>query len=415
MKRRIAALFCMLALTLSLCTGIAAVGESNIILTSVNDSLLAVSSNTMPVQRGGGWYVPYTVFADGSVNRSSLGLIAAYNASQQTMLVYDTNGRSLNFQISVGFVTDENGTYYSQPALPINGTIYLPVKTICNKFNLSYSYISSTYNYLRIVSSSKMSDSLFASAAQELAGKMVNTYKKRLQGSSGSSASSKPSSVKQPASVTVTPPASTTTETPQEELTPDTSKNPSSVTLFFCGYPTSSASSIVDTLNQNNLSGNFFLESEDILEQDERVRKMLAGGHTIGLEVPASALTDSKTLTDYLDQANQNLFFVTGITTRLCHIQGGSAGKLTANQLAALSNCGYRLWDCTLVSGGSQMSQNASAIFHASEEPCRLGLDLSRSASQALTALAEDIRSHSIPTVALAESDTPKNSYNYTK
>ena len=412
MKRRIVALICLIALTFTLCSGISATGESGIILTSVNDSLLSVSANTMPVQRGGGWYVPYTVFADGSVNRSSLGLIAAYNASQQTMLVYDTNGHSLNFQVSVGFVTDENGTYYSQPALPINGTIYLPVKTICNKFNLSYSYISSTYNYLRIVSSSKMSDSLFASAAQELAGKMINTYKKQVQTSSGSS---KPSSVKQPSSVTVTPPTSTTTETPTEELTPDASKIPSSVTLFFCGYPTSSASSIVDTLNQNNLSGNFFLESEDILEQDERVRKMLAGGHTIGLEIPASALTDSKTLTDYLDQANQNLFFVTGTTTRLCHIQGGSAGKLTANQLAALSNCGYRLWDCTLVSGGSQMTQNASTALHASEEPCRLGLDLSRSASQALTALAEDIRSHSIPTVALAESDTPKNSYNYTK
>ncbi len=412
MKRRITALLCLLILTFSLCCGISATSDSSIVLTAVNDSLLALSTNTMPVQRNNAWYVPYTVFADGSTTRSALGLIAAYNASQQIMLVYDTNGRSLNFQISVGFVTDENGTYYSQPAYLINNTVYLPVRTICNKFELSYSYISSTYNYLRIISSAKISDNLFDAAAQELAGKMINTYKKQLQSSSNSSSSSSSAN-----RVPVTLPAynapANSTETPQT-----VDKNPASLTLLICGYPGYAASSMVDTLDQANLNGNFFVDGSAILVEDERIRKMLASGHTIGLDIPQSALTDSQTLTDYLAQANEDLFLATGTTTRLCHVDGGSRGKLTANQLTALSDRGYRLWDDTGAatgSGSQALAQSALSIIHSSEAACVLNLGMTRTASQALQTLASDIQANHISTLSLSESDTPVNDYNYTK
>lgn len=413
MKRRFIAILCVLALTFGLCGGISAVADSSITLTAVNDSLLPLSSSTMPVQKNGDWYVPYTTFANGSTTRSALGLIAAYNSSQQIILVYDTNGRSLNFQIAAGFVTDENGTYYSQPAYIINNTVYLPVKTVCNKFELSYSYISSTYNYLRIISSARISDSLFASAAKELAGKMINTYKKNQSSASSSTppaTSSKPSTA-----VPVTPPnsSSSTVETPELE-----EKNPSSLTLLICGYPGYAASSMVDTLNKHNLHGNFFVDGSAILTEDRIIRKILAGGHSVGIDIPSSALTDKDTLTAYLAQANEDLFLVSGSTTRLCHVDGGSSGRLTKDMLSALSDCGYRLWDDTGSAVGSSsdaLAQSALAIIHKSENRCILNLGMTRTVSAAMPELASDITTNSIHTMALSEYDTPVNDYNYTE
>lgn len=411
MKHRLIAIFCLIALTVCLYGGFASAGDSSIILTVVNDSLLDLSSATMPVQRYGEWYVPYKVFADGSTTRSALGLIAAYNSSQQNMLVYDADGRSLNFQVSVGFVTDENGTYYSQPAYQINGTIYLPVKTVCNKFNFSYSYISSTYNYLRIVSSAKISNSLFAVAAQELAGKMINTYKNN---ESSSSYSENTSSIP----VLIKPPSSSHKSAGSQNNLSEEIINPSTLSLIFCGSPSSSASSIVDSLSQYNIQASFFVDDHTILTEDTLIRKILAADHTIGIDIPESALSSADSLTSYLTQSNQDLFFITGITTRLCYISGSSKGKLDNKLLKALSDAGYRLWDYTDAPSGynsSVLAENVSDMIHKGTDQCILKLEMTKTVSKALDKIFYDIQASQIETTALSEFDTPYNFYNYTK
>ena len=77
---------------------------------------------------------------------------------------------------------------YTTPAYWINSTIYVPVKLVCGKFNLTYSNIPAAAPILRICNSSaSLSDSSFVSSSTNTIRSMLDAYNGQSSGSSGSS------------------------------------------------------------------------------------------------------------------------------------------------------------------------------------------------------------------------------------
>lgn len=342
---------CILLMTaLLLCITQASAAQS-IILTAVNDQFLPLSDNTMPARKNGEMYVPYSVFT------GALGITAYYNASQKT-LVMSSQPNTLTFYIGEGFVYDQNMTSYAQPAYYINGEIYVPVKLICGRFGLEYSMISSDYPVLRITSGNAvLSDHTFIANSAATIRSMVAAY----QAPSPSGGTNTP----QTPEIPVAPPA-------KEEAVPQ----PSMVYLIFVGAPTDQTPAILDTLHAYDCAATFFLPAENVLEQGDAIRRMVAEGHALGLSVTADAHNaDPAALLRSLDYQNERLLLLCGATTRLVMIENGSSA-LSQSQRDALAAGGYRLWDATLDS-----------------------LDTSRSAYRAAEAVLNDFQKSTAPAV----------------
>ena len=157
------------ALLIGITTSYAA---NNITLTAVNDSFLPLSSSTMPEKRGGAQYVPYSVFS------GALGISGAYNSADQTLSL-SSGTTVLRFDLSRGTVYDQNMNSYTTPAYWIHGSIYVPVKLVCGKFDLTYSNISAAAPILRICSrAAALSDSAFVSSSASTIRSMLEGYHK---------------------------------------------------------------------------------------------------------------------------------------------------------------------------------------------------------------------------------------------
>ena len=79
-----------LALVLTLLVALlnTAQAAGNIYLTAVNESVLELTSDTMPTWSGGVLYVPYTVF-DSSYTGINLGISSSYSRDGGTVTLYN--------------------------------------------------------------------------------------------------------------------------------------------------------------------------------------------------------------------------------------------------------------------------------------------------------------------------------------
>ncbi|MBS6547396.1 MAG: hypothetical protein KH319_08495 [Butyricicoccus pullicaecorum] len=376
---------CALALCIALCVALMpGAGASTIVLTAVNDDFLPLTSSTMPTRRSGEWYVPYSVFR-------SFSLTAAEQEDGDLLVIQGENN-TLTFSVSQGYVYDQNMNSYSQPAYPINGTIYVPVKLVCGVYGLSFSLISGEHQVLRICDENAMlSDSSFVTQSEQEKEDIVEEYI---------------GPPEPPRPVEPEPDPSEPEPVPPEQPIEPAAIRPELIYLTFAGAPNEYSEDLLNTLSMYNRHATFFLPVEGEWDAD-LVRAIVGEGHSVGFMVPVDRFDETGILT----AANERLFEMTGTVTRLISVEGGS-GKLTEKQRAAAASGGYRLWDATIVA--DDQTQSASRVadlmlrsFDGTTATTVLGMHHTRSTNAALTLILRDLRVNHVSTAAITAADTP--------
>lgn len=285
MKRRVAAVLCLLALCLGLAAPSAAVGE--VCFTAVNDSVLPLTADTMPVWSGGMLYVPYSVFSSEHAG-GTLGLNSVYSRSSGTVSIYALRNM-LVFDLEAGTCYEQGtGDQYPNKAIIRNGRAYVPAARVCDFFGLSYTYNLTNYGYLVRIKNDKtdLSDSVFIDAAGNLMSSRLREYNQSIAVEREDP--STPSTIPvNPATQNPSRPADVPSTTEPEQVEPPAQEEPSqdevNVCLAFRCETGQGASSIAGVLEQNGKVGLFFFPAEEVGAQGGLIRRLLGSGHSVGI------------------------------------------------------------------------------------------------------------------------------------
>ncbi|MEA4933397.1 MAG: hypothetical protein VB071_07450 [Lawsonibacter sp.] len=296
------------------------VSATDIYFTSINDNLLPLTSETMPVWSGGLLYVPYTVF-DSNYSGVSLGIYSNYSKNSNSvsvfnlrqMLVFDLNNNSTRNEMT--------GETYSVRAILRNGRPFLPLNLVCDFFGLSHSYTTTSQGYLVRIKNDAvvLSDAKFIDAAGDLINRRLKEYTQSLN----------------PA----TPTAPTTPTTPSTPSTPDDDSTSADVRTYlaFRCQGEDGIADLLDTLDNSGAYALFLFSPQMLEEESDLVRRILGTGHSIGLLAEGDNLTQTQTL---LAQGNRLLEQIAFTRT--------SVAIVPPDQRSALEKEGWVLWRETM-------------------------------------------------------------------
>ena len=314
MKRRIwALLFCAL-LTVQLLLPPAGAAE-RVYFTAIGNYILPLSDSTMPVWSGGYLYIAGSVFT--GAGRESLGISQVLNTGQERLVLY-SGGRSLTFDLAKGTARDNDGQSYSPGAIRRGGAVFVPVYAVTRCFELVYSIIEVDRGSLVWIrpSGSSLSDSLFADAAKH---SMESVYADYLRAKEQTDAPA--GTVDKP-----TAPAAPSAESSPEE--PETELHGKSVYLCLEGV----SSAMLDVLDVYGAQAAFFLSPEQIAEEGDLLRRMIATGQSVG--ILADGADPERSVAEQLEAGNRALAQATCGKTRLALIRnGGSQAAALAEEL----------------------------------------------------------------------------------
>jgi hypothetical protein len=168
-----------------------------------------------------------------------------------------------------------------------------------------------------------LSDAKFLDAAKDLIARRLREYNQSLV----------------PATTDTQDPVSAPQPSVQEPSKPSQDEPSSDVTTFlaFRCEQADELSSILDTLDSLNAPALFFFTPQLLEEQDDLVRRILGGGHAVGILAEGSSLSETREL---LSEGNRLLSALTYTRTTLVY-----APK---EQRSALSEDGWVCWSETL-------------------------------------------------------------------
>jgi hypothetical protein len=239
---------------------------------AINDTLLDLSN--MPYTQGSTTYVPYGVF-------KSFHIYYSFFSGNSTATLY-TNERQLYFNLADGSTYDGNDIHYSTSAIYRGGVVYIPVGFVCAFFGVRYSYITgSGYGDVARLrdGSAVLSDAQFLSAASSL---MQSRYTAYVNASSGQTGTDLPF------------------PSPGTNQNPDPDRSDTSVSLSFQGMPTSG---MLDKLAQYRVLACFFVTPEEIRSAPDTLRRLIGGGHSVGVLCGEDAESDYKEASALLFEA----------------------------------------------------------------------------------------------------------------
>jgi hypothetical protein len=251
--------FCLLA---ALCLGLlipSVLAEDTIFFTAVNNTLLELTADTMPVNHQSYIYVPCSVF-----NSQALNTWAYYSRGSQTVLISDGT-RELYFDMSTGDSHDREENSYRYAAIYLNDTAYVPAFFVADFFGLTYSYIRREgWHIVRITSGGMLSDDDFFKAAAPLMETRMNQYL----------GTQETPDVQPTEAPTATPAPPTPTPTPAAD------RSEVRVHLCFVGLGEETAS-ILESLDGTPAC--FFATAEEIYAYGDLTRRILGSGCTLGV------------------------------------------------------------------------------------------------------------------------------------
>ncbi len=355
------ALLCALALCLVMATS--AWGSSGTIyFTAVNDRLLSLTSDTMPMWSGGALYVPYTVFDAGSTS-VSLGVSCSYSSTGNTLTVYNLR-KMLVYDMNAGSARDQHsGQTYSARAITRNGRIYVPVAFTCDFFDLGWSNTYTEYgNLIRITSSAAvLSNADFIDAGSVW---MASRLKEYLQNQYPGPADTPPE-----------PSASA-----PEETEPDGEN--SQVYLAFRCDTGQAAQEILDTLDGTGSRALFFLPADALADNGDLIRRIVGTGHSLGLATDAD--TAEAALSE-LESGNRMLARMARTQTRMALAGDGITGDLA--QAGWLCWTGWYDGAPDVDMRPATLTANLMAVLGRRTGTIRITMDDSTVSSEALAAL----------------------------
>lgn len=293
----------------------AAAEDDSIYFTAINNTLLELTKETMPVSFNSLIYVPCSVF-----NTRALCTYAYYSRSDQTALISDGE-KILYFDMSDGSSYDNSGNTYSYAAHYVNDTAYVPAYYVAHFFDLGYSYIrKGERNIVRLTLGSVLSDEEFFSAASSLIETRLNQYLS-LQATPELTPAPTPSVTPSPVLQTPPPPV----------VTPPIIEDRSGVAVRLCymGIGAETAG-ILDALGGTHAA--FFATAEQIYDHADLTRRILGSGCTLGLLLGGDAAAEYGDFSRALRDTAMSASF-------LCAVSGAS--EEAALEAEALGLCCY--------------------------------------------------------------------------
>lgn len=347
---------CLIIIFLFIFPSIGLAGN-DIICTVINDRILDISANTMPMRKDGQIYVPYTIFS------SELGIKSSRNLSKETLVLYNID-YNLTYELISGNTYDEKLNNYSYSAMYHNGTIYVPITQVSNKFNLYTSMISYKTPVLRIAKTTpRLSDNDFLGIASSLIDSIVNSYNESKN-------------------IIVSP----NTPIPNTPGSTDDIK-PSKLYLTFSGILSNNTEYLLKKLNDYNIKATFFIAPDDILKNDDLIRAIFASDHKLGIY-----LDDEINVLSNIKTANEHFDSVLGAKTRLVKLKTNAASS-------SISQQGYFVWQDNLI---SPSDDKIKRIFSQSAKPLSINFNYSKNISKTLSL----INALNIHTTGIYDSDS---------
>ncbi len=272
MKKRISAIALAVVLCLSLLASVlpAFAAETPHFL-AVNENLLQLEDRYIPIVADGMYYVPYQAL-DVSSTGVDLGIYPVHNTAIRTLTIYNRE-KVVVFDLTKGTCIERDGTVHAARAVTRNGQIYVPAQFVCDLFGLKYSYFPDTgYGpMVRICSpSAKLKDRHFLAAAQMQMEDRLRDWRKNQT----------PVTTPTPTPTPTRPTPTAPTPTPSA---PEVDKSDVRTYLAFRADQTEGMSSLLSRLEQHQIKGLFFFPADRLAQYDEQIRRVLIGGHAIGL------------------------------------------------------------------------------------------------------------------------------------
>lgn len=323
-------------LTLVLCLGAALplpVSAADLYFTSVNDTVLPLTADTMPVWSGNVLYVPYTVFDSATNGGIKLGIdTVSYSRTENTVTLYNTR-QFLRFDLNDGTCRDDlTGEAFNAKAIIRNNRPYLPVKTVCFFFGLTYSYNTISQGYLVRIKSDAvvLSDARFIEAAGNTINLRLRAYNQSLNPTPSTSPSVTPSTPSTPA------------------VPSDNSGSATDVRTYLAFRCTEDDSAgetaaILDALDSSGVYALFLFTPQALRQESDVIRRILGTGHSIGLLAEGADLSQTRAL---LEEGNRLLEQTVHIRTTLAYVP--------QDQRSTLDEDGWICWNETLLLTASE-------------------------------------------------------------
>ena len=246
MKRSLLALLLCAALLLPMFC-LPAAADEKLSFISINDTLPPELIGCV-ADHGGTTYVPYYIFTN-----YGFGFSYSYNADEAVACL-SRGDRKIFFEPGTGVTYDSDNYKYSASAIMRSGTVYVPLSFTARFFGgISYSSIAGNEygSILRITDGTEvLTDAEFLRAAKTV----MRSYAAAYQGDSQGPLS------------------------PDEtELTPHEGEQ---IDLSLIGLP---SEAVLARLNESRISSCFFLTADDVRTDPDMVRRLVCGGHSVGV------------------------------------------------------------------------------------------------------------------------------------
>lgn len=305
-------------------------GSSQVYLLSVNDKVMEMTAENMPLVSGNQLYIPYTMLSSQATG-INLGVRAQYRATRGTLTV--TDGRLVvTFDIKKNTAHDAWGTPQSATALVKNNMVYIPVDWLCRFFEqLNYSLTYTSFGTLvRLTNDAVvLTDEEFIDAADSQLRQNYLDYQNALKGQGGS-------------------PSPTQTASPTGSQTPAQSPTPSqpvaAVRVYMALRWVEKAGEAARLLEQYDRQGLFLFTCRELMEQDDLVRRLIAGGHQVGLSLEGS---DGESCLDQLAQGRELLKAISHSAVLIV-----SAPELSKQDAQRVTDAGCALWSAQVCADG---------------------------------------------------------------
>ena len=238
--------------------------SSSVYFMAVNDTVVEMTAENMPIVVNGILYVPYIMLSPQHTG-INLGVTAQYSTTRRTVLV--SGGRKgVIFNPQANNCTDLNGAPLSIRAVVRNSMIYIPLAWICNYFgSISYTTNKTANGTLIRVTNNQaiLTDAEFVDAAANM---LQENYRQYLSSLSN-------------------PDPGPSGEDPTPSVKPDS--GPLVYLAFRGGDQTEKVAELLENHVQRGL---FLLTVEELAEQDHLVRRLVGAGHLVGLALTGSTL-----------------------------------------------------------------------------------------------------------------------------
>ncbi len=314
MKRKRAVLFILIATVLALVIPILA--QNAIYFTAINNTILELNDQTMPINENGTIYLPSSVF-----NSSDLGTYCLYSRSKQQVVISDLD-KILYFDMSAGSSYDDRDNTYPYAAIYHNDTAYIPAFFTASIFGIQVSYIRNDYApIIRLTKGNVLSDADFLRGAAAIMETRLAQYH---------ASNEPPDTTPRPTAAPVITPRPTAT--PEPSPTPRPTRSDVEVYIAFLGIGENSEA-CADTLRSKGFTPSFFLTAEDIRQHPDLIRKLNGIGCGIGMLLSEDPEGDYAEFSELLRESVRTVSFFLA-----------SASPLSPAALKKVQDTGLILW-----------------------------------------------------------------------